>query len=701
MQVVSSCNGSPGRLLISAVLCVSSAVCAQAAENEVAGERPGLGLRPTVYPELPFDLAQVESIDKAELSEDARAVLSQRGFVVVGPRHGSMPECYPTAGIPLVTIDSVLEVYLSDFEIAWGELETQQAHRFTRLQVELWDALVARFDRLPEGAARAAGERLLGLVAVGRALSRPDWTIPSKLPDGVDADALRAAWKADLGLANAHEGSSESVLWRRAIDWSVFRPVGAYADNETIANYFRSSQWWGRQGLRTAEREERLCAGILMWVLEDASPFDPSGDDEFWHGFLDDSDRIGPLRTFNEINRSYDEFFEDADDLTVTDLSYRRHDPRDETGLNLPQDLGTDEFDDWLQDVFGRLRIPEQFREWDLSDNTPARRRGQGLRLLAPRVTTASHVFSRVTAPSVPGRLLPRGLDLLAALGDDRARALTLEYEAFSEARDALAAQLDKLRAEKTGFGLTFPRCLDQMCAALANPRPDERAPLFARTPAYHDRSLASALACWAGAREIYFVRVLSGGGVGGGGVLVGIADPNLDGWQRLIELCHVTSRAFGRARVEFAPTAMDWALTYRRLAEKLLRGEPLTHADRWRFLNYFDELENAIRVKAIQDVEDERFPEGWPVVDRRVAVEFGRSRMPDQLRFAGKACCRIYAIVEYDGRLHLCQGGVFDYCEFDRPAGTSISRDEFRRLMDSEDAPAAPAWTRSYRVDE
>jgi hypothetical protein len=289
---------------------------------------------------------------------------------------------------------------------------------------------------------------------------------------------------------------------------------------------------------------------------------------------------------------------------------------------------------------------------------------------------------------------------LLAALGDERARELTLECEDSPEARGRLAEQLDKLRAENLGHALTFPRCLDQLYAALANPRQDDRTPLFARTPAYRDRGLASALACWAGTREIYYVRVLSGGGIGGGDEPSGFADPNLDGWQRIIELCHVASRAFGRAQVEFAPTAMDWALTYRRLAEKQLRGEALSGADRRHFLHYGMELSNAIRVKTIND-NDERFPEGWPVVDRQIAVEFGRSRVPDLLRFAGKSCCRIYAIVEHNGRLYLCQGGVFDYCEFDRPAGISISRDDFRQLMDSEDAPSPPAWTKSYRADE
>ena len=154
---------------------------ASAAEKIIGVDKSKLGLRPTVCTQLPFDLTKVPSINKVKLSQEAKALLSKNGFVVVGPPHGSMPRCYEGGLMPLVTIDSVLEVFLSDFEIAWGAIEDKQAKRFARLQVDLWNALVARFEQLPEGAARVAGQRLLGLVAVGRSLSDPEWTILNKV----------------------------------------------------------------------------------------------------------------------------------------------------------------------------------------------------------------------------------------------------------------------------------------------------------------------------------------------------------------------------------------------------------------------------------------------------------------------------------------------------------------------------------------
>jgi len=162
------------------------------------------------------------------------------------------------------------------------------------------------------------------------------------------------------------------------------------------------------------------------------------------------------------------------------------------------------------------------------------------------------------------------------------------------------------------------------------------------------------------------------------------------------VELCHATEVAFQKAGVRFSPKSRHWALKYRRMAEKQLRGEPLTRGERFEFLHFGLALYNAIDTHSELADSDVIAP-----LDRRAAVAFARSRTPDLVRYAGKACSPCWAIVEYGGRLQLCQGGVFDYVEFDLPPGSALSRVDFRRLMDSADAPAFPNWTASYRADQ
>jgi len=389
-----------------------------------------------------------------------------------------------------VTLDCVLEIFLADFEIAWGELEDKRARSMAALQADLWDASVARFDKLPK-AAREAGTPLLGLIAVGRSLADPGWKIPDNLPEGTDAASLRAAWKSDLDALLRATGQGRLVLWNREIDWGFFKPVGNYDASPERRQFYRLSQWWGLQGLRSADRDERLCAGILVWVLHDSSK--PSGAMEdfgeplfceepfrYWRS------REGALGRLQRIDGAYNPFFGTPADLSPHDL-LEGTDLSDHAGL--PGSLGTDALDRRIRQEFA-LAHPASLRDWDVSELENA---GVNLRLLPPRLTFDSRVFARVLTPLQ--RWLPRGLDLLAAYGNDRAQQLTLAAEP-EPGRKRLETQLLELREsfakeEDDSSRSGFQGSLRRLVCELAKPRPDPRAPLFVQTPAYRDRCRA------------------------------------------------------------------------------------------------------------------------------------------------------------------------------------------------------------------
>ncbi|MHC4505506.1 MAG: DUF3160 domain-containing protein, partial [Planctomycetota bacterium] len=502
---------------------VSLCCLAVAATLTPAGEARR-DLTPRVHTSLPFDLSEVEGIERAKLPKEAKALLAKNGFVVVGPSHGSMPDCYGRrCGIPpLVTVDSVIEVLLSDFGVAWSRVEKVQGARFAKLQASLWDDYTRRWGHVPF-AARSAATRLLGLIAVGRSLGDPSWRIPEELPGGVLFGAFRATCTHDLDAVLRGKGTTDSTLWRRRIDWSAFKPVGPYAHDPALARYYRLSQWWGAQGLRAVEREERLAAAILAWVIQEAS----TGPDEL---------RLeGPRWELDGIENLYDPFFGRPDDVPLEhlmspgwDLSRKR--------IRLPRAFGTDAFDRVLVERLKEAPEPHVFSEWDPRDALePGRRdeRGKGMRLLPPRLTPETRAHSRVIDPFVPGRWRPRGLDALAAFGDDLARELTLARERKPETREQLARQIDKLRAlhEDDDGILNVQGCLRRLYVSVARSPDDRRLPLFMRTEAYHRRSIAAALATWAGAREIYSVRVKWTCAAGGrmAELPPGVVEPDLD----------------------------------------------------------------------------------------------------------------------------------------------------------------------------
>jgi hypothetical protein len=704
--MIKRCRSALGFLsLVLAAGCAPSASAPESASGPAAAD-----LRPRLFPRLPYDLSRIENQDAVgRLPAEARAGLAANGFVVVGPTHGDMARCYrepdePWSVKPFVTVDSVLEVFLKDLERAWGRMEAQQGASFAKLQAPLWSAVWSRCAKLPAGPARRAGLRLLGLVSVGRSLADPEWPGlgeapapgaepalkgPDPLPEGVDAEAFRAAWKADLDAVLKGEGRSDSALWKRPIDWSAFKPVGPYAGDAELQRYYRLCQWWGAQGLRAAEPEERLMAAILAWaVLEPVRfPVIPRSVVELrW-----ELERFGRL---------YDLFLGKSDDVPL-DFLMTREFKFAEKNLRIPEDLGTEAFDKVLVELFKQAPAPRVPSEWDMRDALdPARRHGQGVRLLPARPTPESMVFARTTADL--GRLLPRGLDFLAALGDDRARAHTLALEPAGVQRRWLADRLDALRKPEGQAWIAegqpeLQRSLCRLYLAMASLPKDERVPLFMRTEAYHDRGLAAALAVSAQLQEIVgpHRRVLGRFGGMGKADMPGLADPNLEAWQRLIELWHAASSALAEADVRLPETSLDVARSFSRIAAKQLRGDPLASDEASSFLLYGAELGSRLRATDLdQDRDANRKP------DRRVCVALARSTEPDAVRWAGRGVCRIYAVVERDGKLYLCQGGVFDYREFDLPPGRALDREEFRKLMDAPAAPKSPDWTKSYRVE-
>jgi hypothetical protein len=313
--------------------------------------------------------------------------------------------------------------------------------------------------------------------------------------------------------------------------------------------------------------------------------------------------------------------------------------------------------------------------------------RPPALRLHPPRRTPEVVAFSQVRTPN---HRLPRGLDVLAVRGSRRARALTLEQE------PELKQAIDHARLEQSG---PLQGRLWDLCDTLAELPPDPAFPQFMRTEAYRDRGLSSALATWAGSREIQAVHVRDV--FERKGLLKYVPpliDPHLEAWQRLAVLCRTARDLFKSLGLDGFAESTAFAEKFKTFAERQRRGESLEEGEE--FVSGFqlaDYLGNVLRGEIRKD-----WPE--PVVDRRVCVSFATvtddsGRRAETTRWAGKACCPILAVAEQDGKLQLYLGGVLDYREFDLPASRRLTRAEFRALMDSREAPRAPAWTSTYRT--
>jgi uncharacterized protein DUF3160 len=605
-----------------------------------------------------IDLSQVQGIEHAELTDEARDLLGKNGFVALGGSGGNMAALYDSL-YPLpkfITVDSIIEIFLIDLEHGFGKIEARQTDRLRRFHALLWDAAVA-LDVPPR--CRTALDRVLGLVAVGRLLLDPEWKLP-------DLHPARRAVETDLSFVLQGAGRAESALWRRTLDGSVFKPVGPYASTEELRRSYRLARWWGFAGLQEDDAEERLCAGLLARIVG-TTP--------------------GLADLLKEVDATYDQFLGAGDDVPLL-------------ALTTTKPLDSDAFEEQLLSAFAQAPGPILDKEGDRAVRPGEK--PKSMRLLSPRRTPETMAMARLQA-AVEGRWMPHGLDALAAFGDPRAQAVLVAQEAGLKGALTRLPSYAELLHQTFGnppADTHFQKRLWDLGLSLSRLPGDDRLPRFMKTDAYRDRGLSAALATWAGAREIYSPHaqdIFERKGLPK--YVPPLIEPNLEAWDRLIDLCLATQRAFQQGGASSEIAALPVARKLRSMAVRQLRGEILTEEDEhfgdWTFDGFLrSALANAV------------VAEGRPMTvhDGRVCVPFAKAVDPfnparDTVRYAGKSCCLVYVVVDAGGAPQLYQGGVLDYREFDRAPGTVLTRKDFRALMNSKDAPPAPNWTATYRA--
>jgi hypothetical protein len=146
-------------------------------------------------------------------------------------------------------------------------------------------------------------------------------------------------------------------------------------------------------------------------------------------------------------------------------------------------------------------------------------------------------------------------------------------------------------------------------------------------------------------------------------------------------------------------------------MAEKELRGEPLTEEEHHLIRFYGGELEHLTMAAADREDED---PAAQPVMDEEpqaaVIADVATAPDPDQdgnpnpvvLEEAVGRINEIYAVVPLineDGtiQLQVAKGGVFAYYEFTWPADDRLTDEKWRTMLDEGEAPPLPEWTDSF----
>ncbi|MGM0492090.1 MAG: DUF3160 domain-containing protein [Armatimonadota bacterium] len=656
--------------------------------------------------EIPRDLGTVRNLDYfAELTERQKRQLARIGFVVAPDDAEQMFMLYESYAetddaANFITVDSMLQAWHVFFDFSLRTLETE---KLAPAALEMTEALMQgaheHLEDAPEGPLEDAAMRNVGYFAVAARLLDPSADTPEAVSDLVEQE---------LALIDAHSGRAESPLLGSTIHYSQFNPRGHYTRSAELERYFRAMMWYGLVGFNLDSSEMAVAraqtrqALLITKLLAD----DPAA-----------------LALWERLYEPIEFFVGGADDLGYEDYLPLARDAFGET-LALDQLAADAKIDEFIARARAELPAPEIapfFHEGDASGDLVGEPKVQGrqFRLLGQRFIPDSWIMQQLVSPLVgsPGadtaRDVPMGLDVMAALGSDRAREILTEQ--YNQDRFAnYESQLDEVTAEMQQTPESTWRS-NMYWGWLHSLRPllqpvGEGYPTFMQSTEWLDKELSTSLASWAELRHDTILYAKQSGaemGAGPMGEPKGYVEPYPEVFARLAWLAwHSREVLSGN---DLLPERLDapyrkfeeMLLFLKEIAEKQLTGVART-ADEYDRIQYFGgELERL----TLDVTEGGEGATNWFSIenetDRNMAAVADVHSFFDQvLQVAVGPAYRIYVVVPHpDGDLQIAKGGCFSYWEFHWPASDRLTDEKWQAMLGSGEAPPRPEWTDSFIV--
>jgi len=406
---------------------------------------------------LPLDLSQTANSKQIEselnLNSGQKAILGRNGFVVMPWSGDDIVEPYKSLKnreIPIfVTTDTLLHLYHIQFNEILKRIEEEEFYtQLTNMTQAMLKRAESDYQSFTEPALKEAARRNVAYFAVALSLlqtpsNKIDFDIPGYVKNEVSQE---------INNIEAHQGFSPSAIFNTdpncrcddppcyCEDYSQYIPRGHYTRSDILKSYFKAMMWYGRiafllKGGSDAliSEEDAEIATIKASLISSELPSVKVND----YTAKDIWDRIYAVTSF---------FVGTADDLTPYEYlaALKKVLGQDFTPNQLAAEAKMLE----LKAELSQMRNPEIYGGSGVCViYPPITKEGlyeclaktKGMRFMGQRFVPDSYIFQNLVSPAVgmyvgtgkpftmkktllgPIRGLPRGLDIMAVLGSDRA----------------------------------------------------------------------------------------------------------------------------------------------------------------------------------------------------------------------------------------------------------------------------------------
>jgi hypothetical protein len=680
---------------------------------------------------VPFQLSQVPNASNVcsslGLDDNTKNAIERNGFAVVPwGSEDSMVTPYVSMtnlSVPnFVTSDSLLHLYHVQFDEILKCVETNiffpDLITMSRALFDQSTNQYASFSGdLKEAARRNAGYFSVVLKVLGEEVDVPAY--------------VSGAVSNELVKIEDHAGFGTSDLFVYEEDYSQYVPRGHYTRSETLKKFFKVMMWYGR----------------MSFLLKGSQPWGPACDALI-------SVQDAKIQTIQASLMTLGLDSLRANDKPIADTWNRMY-AVTAFFVGLADDLTPYEYKDAILKVFGStvaplnfnddakmfslktelalLRSPEIYGgtgkcEINTYPPTPedldkVLAKTKGMRFMGQRFIPDSYMFQNLVYPAVgayvgtnapftrvdtimgPMRGFPRGLDVMAVLGSERALAILdhegdTDYIGYDSTMNDLIVQFRSFSRDDWNRNLYWS-WLYSLQPLLSACGPEY--PAFMQTRAWQDKQLNTALASWTELRHDTILYAKQSYTPGPTSIPPGepppppdrgFVEPVPEFYNRLLALTRMTRTGLKVMDV-LDSTQENRLLSFEIILSRLkdisvaeLAGTQLSEDD----YNYI-KLFSGVLAPLVTGLSDAEAARTTLVGD--VHTDGNTYQVLEE--GVGYVNLMVAAYWIPEGRLVLGAGPVFSYYEFKWPMSDRLTDEAWTNMLVNDTQPARPDWVSSF----
>ena len=594
-----------------------------------------------------------QAAHQQKLNDETIALLS-RDKIAYGPAVKQSFDPY-LHGPVFITSDSLLNAFQVLFESTFRHYELRQ---ITELRKSLESILTQERENLAKSpfppTDMAPGWRQAQLV-LGPALSLLGTPVEFFDPDARDEIQAQVNKIKAAAVVEQPAWLGEPTSELPAIDYRRCKPVGIYADDEKLSDYFRAVRWLQMIPFRVDRDDELVAIGLLSDGLH----------------MLNGSGIKDSFRSYNFLlgqSRGLD-LAEAADRFQGFNL-YR-------TAKTWPERLQKGK-------MYATREVHLHGKRSNPSGSDVDKKRNAAIQftILPEYIVSDTQLFQALADKN----LEPEGLAVAALLGSDFACTHFSHFTSEQFETALTAGDIRPAKNHERDMLSLYDEYLGVLQAEFSSP--DNDAPAFMRSEAWQAKSCQAALSGWAQMRHALTLHArYSVVYLGLTFTPPGFVEPNAEFFARMADLVEHARRLFDTDRDRWDALA---GLTRKleTLVQKQLRQKPWTQDEEDFFRAYGARLGHIMGYENDSYESPQDDAPRWAEVHRNLPQDSSLAACVGRPRI-------IYVLYPWNGMEVLCQGSVMPYYEYH--SRERLTDTEWKQLLDSPQAPAQPDWLQPY----